>query len=104
MPSLRKAFANKLDANRMRNGQLSNEQKSCIIYARLNGEKPSILAARYNCHRNTIRNIFNQYQRTYTTTVQPRAGRLPLLNRRERRALFRHMRKDLSASYAALIK
>jgi hypothetical protein len=25
MPSPRKAFANKLDANRMRNGQLSNE-------------------------------------------------------------------------------
>jgi len=104
MPSPRKAFANKLNANRMKNSQLSNEQKNCIISDRLNGQKPSVLAVRYSCHRNTVTKIFNQYLRTSTTTPQPRTGRPPLLNRRERRALFRHMRKDPSASYDALIK
>jgi len=32
-----KAFANKLNANRMRNSQLTDKQKSCIISSRLNG-------------------------------------------------------------------
>jgi transposase len=104
MPSPRKAFANKLNANRMKNGQLSNEQKGCIISARLNGEKPSVLAARYSCHRNTITKLFNRYSRTSTTTPQPRIGRPPLLNRRERRALFRHIRKDPTCSYATLVQ
>ena len=104
MPSPRKAFANKLNANRMKNGQLSNEQKGCIISARLNGEKPFVLAARYSYHRNTVTKLFARYQRTHTTTSLPRIGRPPLLNRRERRDLFRYIRKDPSTSYAALIK
>jgi len=59
MPSPRKAFANKLNANRMKNGQLSNKQKNCIISDRLNGQKPSVLAVRYSCHRNTVTKLFN---------------------------------------------
>lgn len=104
MPSLHKAFANKLNTNRMKSGQLLNEQKSCIISGRLNSQKPSVFAARYSCYRNTVTKLFNRYLRTSTTTSQPRTRRPPLLNQRERRALFRHMRKDPSASYAALIQ
>ena len=104
MPSPRKAFANRLNANRMRNGQLSNEQKNCIISGRLSGEKPSVLASRYDCHRSTIHKIFARYQRTYTTSYLPRTGRPLLLNRRERRALFRYIRKEPGQPYASLIE
>lgn len=94
MPTPRKQFAYSLAPNREGNRSLNPSQRHSIVQDVLNGVQYKILAERYNCHRNTIRNTFIRWKKQHNFKSRPITGRPPRLTPRERRFLFRYIRKD----------
>jgi transposase len=104
MPTPRKQLAQGLIANRVLNSPLSDETRSAIISAILNGQAPGQVAARFECHRNTVTNIVRKWKRTHQFTPQPRTGAKRLFNDRQARALYRHIRNNPTLPFKAIVE
>lgn len=98
----RKILARRISNNRGRGCQLSDPQRNCIIQAVLGGESIRIVASRFEVHRNTVSKLVQRYRRTGIITAKPRSGRPSKLNHREKRLLFRYVRKNPTFSYLAI--
>src|ERR1700712_1655102 len=104
MPSPRKLLARRINPDRKHRGRLSKYERLCIVQLLLDGEKISVVANRFECHRNTISNIFKRYKEANTLQPKPQSGPPPKLNRRERRAVFRLVRREPTIPWATLIE
>ncbi|KAI0600106.1 hypothetical protein F4775DRAFT_548043 [Biscogniauxia sp. FL1348] len=72
---------------------LSLEARTLIIAQAIQGERHKDIAARFGCHRNTVSNLVSRYYETGTIqTVRP-PSRKPILNNKEKRILYRIVRK-----------
>ncbi len=94
MPTPRKQFAYSLAPNRKRNESLNQFQRHCIVQDVLNGVQYKVLAERYGCHRNTIRNTYLRWKNRRNLLNRPIPGRPLRLTPRERRLLFRYIRNS----------
>src|ERR1700712_2460204 len=103
MPSPRKLLARRINPDRKHRGRLSKYERLSLVQSLSDGEKISVVANRFECHRNTISNIFKRYNEANTLQPKPQSGRPPQLNRREKRAVFRLVRRKPTIPWAALI-
>ena len=103
MPTLRKKLAYSLAPNRQRTERLNDSQRQAIVQDVLNGVKHTVLAARYNCHRNTILNTFKRWKELDNFCSRRHFGPKPRLTPRERRLLFRYIRRDPSRRWSDLL-
>jgi transposase len=103
MATPRKQFARSLGQNRPRNYQLNPFERHAIVQDCLNSVPHTVLAARYSCHRNTIRTTFNRWKDQQNFESRPVTGRPRRLTPRERRLLFRYIRKDPTRTWSNLL-
>jgi transposase len=103
MPTPRKQFAHSLYTNRKRFQPLNKLQRQSIIQDVLNGVQVKVLAERYGCHRNTIRNTIRRWKEQHNFDSRPRPGIKPRLEPRERRLLFRYMRRDPTRTWGDVL-
>ena len=99
MVSPRKAFVNKRYGERKPNAPLSEEQRAGIIQACLEGESISTVAARFSCHRHTVRNTIQRFRTHNSLSNNPHSGRPSKLNAREKRALYRYIWQNPEIPY-----
>ena len=102
-PTPRKKFAQKLQ-NRQGKSRLNAETRQAIIQDLLNKQEPHILAERYSCHRNTIRNTWTRWIERNNFADRPRRPRKQRLTPRERRHLFRYIRIDPTRRWADVLR
>ena len=103
MPSPRKQLAHSLAPKRRRTKRLNDSQRQAIVQDVLNGVQHKLLVVRYNCHQNTILNTFKRWQELNNFDSRPYFGPKPRLTPRERRLLFRYIRKDPSRRWSDLL-
>lgn len=102
MTTPRKRLAQRINPTRTKNGHLSPKERAMVVHALLCGEKPSVLATRFRVHRNTIHNILKRYRTTHGFDNKPKKGRPYKLTYREKRALYRRLRKNPEMPHAQL--
>jgi transposase-like protein len=103
MATPRKQFAQKLQYRRGRD-RLNSEKRRAIIQDLLNHVPINILAQRYSCHRNTIRNTWKRWKERDNFNDRPHLGPKPRLTPRERRILFRYIRNDPTRRWIDLLQ
>jgi len=94
MATPRKRFARSLGYNRQKKDRLNESERYAIVQDVLNGVPYKTLADRYSYHRNTIRNTFKRWKEQGNFKSRSTIGRKTRLTPRERRLLFRYIRKD----------
>lgn len=88
---------------RKRNGELSLDQRSSIIYAYLNGcTTQTKLANDFGCTRKTIYNTIKRFQHHQTVESRPRTGRPRKYNDRTRKFIYLQARRNPFYTYKKL--
>jgi DNA-binding MarR family transcriptional regulator len=88
---------------RKRNGELSLDQRSSIIYAYLNGcTTQTKLANDFGCTRKTIYNTIKRFQQHQTVESRPRTGRPRKYNDRTRKFIYLQARRNPFYTYKKL--
>ncbi len=103
MTTPRKQLAHSLAPNRKSRGSLNYLQRLSIVQELLNGVPPRVLAERFDCHRNTIRNTFIRWKKHRNFDSRPKQGRPPRLTSRQRRALFRYIRREPTRAWGEVL-
>lgn len=103
MPTPRKKFAHSLAPNRKGAIPLTEIQRQSIIQEVLNGVQYKVLALRFGCHRNTIRNTFVRWKEQHNFYSRPRPGIKPRLNSRQRRLLVRYIRNNPARPWGEIL-
>ena len=100
--SLNTPISQQLSSNRNKNDELSPEQRALVLGDVDAGMKKTDIAAKHNISRQAVYNTINRYNETGDLVSRPRAGRPQALNRAEKRAILRIVRRNPRCRYAAL--
>jgi transposase len=100
--SLHIPISQSLSSNRNKNDELLPKQRALVLEDVDAGIKKTNIAARHNILRQAVYNTIKRYNETGALLSQSRAGRPQALNRAEKRAILRIVRRNPRCSYAAL--
>jgi transposase len=97
-----RAFGTEISGNRRPNGELSIATRSAIIARVESGQSKASVAREFEVSERVVYNTINRYKEHGKLESLPRSGRPPTLSRREKRLLFRTVRKSPRLTWYAV--
>jgi transposase len=93
-----------ISGNRSAGGELSLDQRNCIISKHEAGCTTKELAQEFMCSRRTIQRTIQRWETTSSNYSRPRSGHPPALTRREKRYAYRLARQKPKIQYRAMLQ
>lgn len=98
-----KSIGAEIFKRRGRGQELSQQQRDIIIVKMEAGCSTAELAAEMRCTRRCVQKTIQRYKETNSNATRPRCGAPAILTTRERRLIFRIVRKTPNISYRKLL-
>jgi transposase len=98
------SYGSQISGNRSAGGELSLDQRNCIISKHKAGCTTKELAQEFMCSRRTIQRTIQQWETTSSNYSRPRSGHPPALTRREKRYAYHLARQKPKIQYRAMLQ